>query len=80
MAEQLLTSVRFDAGTLETLRLLADLHDGSVANEIRLAVDAYISDVRGREGFEAEVTRKQEELLRQHEALAEKLLSRKPGR
>lgn len=76
--QQQLTSVRFDTGTLEDLRLLADLHEGSVAKEIRLAVAAYLEHVQSQEGFHDEVARRQAELLRQHEALAERLLTRKP--
>lgn len=79
MADQL-TSVRFDSETIDTLRLLAEIRDVSVAVVIREAVAAYIKEEESRPTFAADVERAKDELLRKHEALAERLLSRKSGR
>ena len=42
-AEEMLVSVSFDKQDLAVLKLIADLHDISVADEIRKAVDKYIA-------------------------------------
>lgn len=51
MADQL-TSVRFDQGTLDALRVLSDLHDTNVAAEVREAVRLYIRDQTSAPDFE----------------------------
>lgn len=71
MADQL-TSVRFDAETLEALRTLADIHDTNVAEEIRTAVKRYIAMLADDETFR----RAAEEALRQRQEQIERLLSR----
>ena len=63
-----LTSVRFDPDTLTALRMLADLHDTSVAAEIRAAVDRYIRDLTSAPDFKhrlAEAERKRRALVDQ---------------
>jgi hypothetical protein len=53
MADQL-TSVRFDGETLKILRLLADIHETSVAEEIRTAVRRYVESLGNDASFRAQ--------------------------
>lgn len=48
-----LTSVRFDGGTLERLRFIAEVRDTNVAEEIRQAVRAYIDGLTSDDDFRA---------------------------
>jgi hypothetical protein len=50
-----LMSVRFDAETLDLLRTLADIHDSNVAEEVRVAVARYITEVRSDGSFRRQV-------------------------
>jgi hypothetical protein len=71
MADQL-TSVRFDADTLDTLRTLAEIHDTNVAEEIRTAVHRYITALAEDEAFRTAAA----EALRQRQERIERLLSK----
>ena len=71
MADQL-TSVRFDAETLDALRTLADIHDTNVAEEIRAAVSRYIATLADDETFRHAAA----EALRQRQERIARLLSR----
>ena len=63
MSDQL-TSVRFAQETIEDLKLLAELNDGSVAAEIRTAVDKHIRAVTSDPEFASKLAAKEEERRR----------------
>jgi predicted DNA-binding protein len=74
MADQL-TSVRFPQETLATLKLLAELHDGNVAVEIRAAVEKHIAECTSAPDFGHQVATKQRERVAQTEELTAQLLA-----
>jgi predicted DNA-binding protein len=74
MADQL-TSVRFARDTIETLKLLAELHDGSVAAEIREAVDRHIAEHASAPDFAEQVARKQHDRAARAEELTAQILA-----
>jgi len=53
--EQVLTSVRFDKTSLEDLQIVTEVHDTSMAEEIRTAVSRYISNLVNDDEFKAEI-------------------------
>ena len=79
MTDQL-TSVRFARDTIETLKLLADLNDGSVAAEIRAAVDHHIAAATSAPGFREQVEQEQRDRLARTEELTAQILAGVPKR
>lgn len=75
MTDQL-TSVRFPADTLETLRLLADLRERSVAAEIREAVAQHLERETSDPSFLERVAEKQRARSEATARLTEQLLAR----
>lgn len=73
MTEQL-TSVRFARETLTALKQLAELHDGSVAAEIRSAVEAHITACMSAPDFAEQVERKKRERAASADEFASTLL------
>jgi hypothetical protein len=65
-----LMSVRFDEGTLEMLRTLADIHDTNVAEEVRTAVNRHLQELREDKEFR----RKAEESAQRRQARINQLL------
>ena len=70
VADQLLTSVRFDTKTLDRLKLVADVNDTSVAAEVRTAVARYLDEIMSdAEAFRKQVARTNKERNRRVDEL-----------
>lgn len=54
MSERL-TSVRFDLEVLDRLKTVSQIHDTSVAEEVRAAVDRYLEAVASDDAFQAQI-------------------------